>query len=157
MVRQLTGTPTGTGLRIGVAVSRFNQSVTDQLVSGALDGLQRHGVAADAIDVASVPGAFELPLCAQRLAQAGRYDGIICLGAVVRGDTPHFDFVAGETARGLTDVSLRLDVPIAFGVLTTDTIEQALARAGGDRGNKGFEAALTVLEMIQLLRLLQRG
>ena len=157
MPRQLVGTPTGAGLHIGVAVSRFNQSVTDQLVAGAVDALERHGVESDAIDVATVPGAFELPLCVQRMAQAGRYDGIICLGAVVRGETPHFDFVAGEAARGVTDVALRLDVPIAFGVLTTDTIEQALARAGGERGNKGFEAAITVLEMIRVLGLLQRG
>ena len=157
MARHLTGAPTGSGLRIGIAVSRFNQSITDQLVAGAVEALERHGVADDAIDVASVPGAFELPLCAQRMVQTGRYDGIVCLGAVVRGETPHFDFVAGEAARGVCELSLRLDTPMAFGVLTTDTVEQALARAGGERGNKGAEAALTVLEMIQLFRLLVRG
>jgi 6,7-dimethyl-8-ribityllumazine synthase len=157
MPRELTATPAGDGLRIGIAVSRFNQSVTDQLVAGAVAALEQHGVLTDAIDVASVPGAFELPLCAQRMVHAGRYDGIICLGAVIRGETPHFDFVAGEAARGVADVALRLDTPIAFGVLTTDTIEQALARTGGDRGNKGAEAARTVLEMIQLFRLLVRG
>lgn len=156
MARQLAAEAKGDGLRIGIAVSRFNQSVTDQLVAGAIEGLEKQGVTADAIDVASVPGAFELPLCAQRMASASRYDGIICLGAVVRGETPHFDFVAGECARGLTDVSLRFDLPIAFGLLTTDTIEQALARAGGARGNKGYEAAMTVLEMVQLLRHMQR-
>lgn len=156
MARQLAAEPKGDGLRIGIAVSRFNQSVTDQLVAGAIEGLEKQGVTPDAIDVVSVPGAFELPLCAQRMASASRYDGIICLGAVVRGETPHFDFVAGEAARGLTEVSLRFDVPIAFGLLTTDTIEQALARAGGARGNKGYEAALTVLEMVQLLRHMQR-
>ena len=157
MPRQFIAAPAGAGIRVGIAVSRFNQSVTDQLVAGAVETLERQGVAPDAIDIASVPGAFELPLCAQRLVQTGRYDGLICLGAVVRGETPHFDFVAGEAARGVRDLSLRLDTPIAFGVLTTDTIEQALARAGGDRGNKGAEAAVTVLEMIQLLRLLARS
>ena len=156
MPRQLTVEPRGAGLRVGVVVSRFNQSVTDQLLAGALRGLVEHGVADDAIDVASVPGAFELPLCAARMAGASRYDALVALGAVVRGETPHFDFVAGEAARGLTDVALRYDVPVAFGLLTTDTIEQALARAGGDRGNKGYEAALTALEMAQLLRVVQR-
>jgi 6,7-dimethyl-8-ribityllumazine synthase len=148
--------PDGTGLRIGVALARFNQAVTEQLLAGALAALAQHGVAEDAIDVATVPGAFELPLCAQRLAATGRYDAIVCLGAVVRGETPHFDFVAGEAARGIAEVSRRQDLPVAFGVLTTDTIEQALARAGGDRGNKGFEAALTALEMAQVLRAVHR-
>jgi 6,7-dimethyl-8-ribityllumazine synthase len=150
------GSPNGEGLRIGVAVARFNQGVTDRLLAGALEGLVRHGVAEDAIDVATVPGAFELPLCAQRLAATGRYDAIVCLGAVVRGETPHFEFVAAESARGIGEVALRADVPIAFGVLTTDTIEQALARAGGDRGNKGYEAAVTALEMVQVLRIVQK-
>jgi len=154
--RYLQANPSGEGLRIGVALARFNQSVTDRLLAGALDALGRHGVAHDAIDVAIVPGAFELPLCAQRMAAAGRYDAIICLGAVVRGETPHFEFVAAEAARGIAEVARRQDVPVAFGVLTTDTIEQALARAGGERGNKGFEAAVTALEMVQVLRILQR-
>jgi 6,7-dimethyl-8-ribityllumazine synthase len=143
-------------LRVGVILARFNQSVTDQLLAGALEALTKHGVADDAIDVATVPGAFELPLGAQRLASTGRYDALICLGAVIRGETPHFDFVAGEAARGIADVSRRHDLPVAFGVLTTDTIEQALARAGGDRGNKGYEAAVTALEMVQVLRIVQR-
>jgi 6,7-dimethyl-8-ribityllumazine synthase len=154
--RQLTGTPSGEGLRIGVALARFNQSVTDRLLAGALEALVRHGVAEDAIDVAVVPGAFELPLCAQRMASAGRYDALVCLGAVVRGETPHFDYVAGEAARGIAEVARRHDVPVAFGVLTTDTVEQALARAGGERGNKGYEAAVTALEMVQVLRAVQR-
>jgi len=154
--RHLQATPSGTGLRIGVALARFNQAVTDQLLAGTLDALVRHGVADDAIDVASVPGAFELPLCAQRLAATGRYDALVCLGAVVRGETPHFEFVAGEAARGIADVARRHDLPVAFGVLTTDTIEQALARAGGERGNKGYEAAVTALEMVQVLRAVQR-
>lgn len=157
MPRQLQATPSGEGLRIGIALARFNQSVTDLLLAGALDALKRHGVADDAIDVATVPGAFELPLCAQRLAAAGRYDALVCLGAVVRGETPHFDYVAAEAARGIVKVSLRLDLPIAFGVLTTDTVEQALARAGGARGNKGYDAAVTALEMVNVLRAVQRA
>lgn len=156
MPRQLEGKPSGEGLRIGVALARFNQSVTDRLLAGALEALVAHGVADDAIDVATVPGAFELPLCAQRLAATGRYDALVCLGAVVRGETPHFDFVAGEAARGLAEVSRRHDLPLGFGVLTADTMEQALARAGGERGNKGYEAALTALEMVQVLRAVQR-
>jgi 6,7-dimethyl-8-ribityllumazine synthase len=154
--RHFAATPDGTGLRIGVALARFNQAVTEQLLAGALRALREHGVADDAIDVATVPGAFELPLCAQRLAVTGRYDAIVCLGAVVRGETPHFDFVAGEAARGIGEVARKHDLPIAFGVLTTDTIEQALARAGGERGNKGFEAAVTALEMAGLLRAVHR-
>ena len=156
MPRVLQGDLNGEGLRIGVALARFNQSVTDQLLAGALDALVKHGVADDAIDVAVVPGAFELPLCAQRLAATGRYDALVCLGAVVRGETPHFDFVAGEAARGIAEVARRHDLPIGFGVLTTDTIEQALARTGGDRGNKGYEAAVTALEMVRVLRVVQR-
>ena len=143
-------------MRIGIALARFNQAVTDRLLAGALEALVQQGVADDAIDVATVPGAFELPLCAQRLASTGRYDALICLGAVVRGETPHFDFVAGEASRGIAEISRRFDLPVAFGLLTTDTIEQALARAGGDRGNKGAEAALTALEMVQVLRAVQR-
>jgi len=154
--RHLKANPDGEGLRIGIALARFNQAVTDQLLAGALEALGKHGAADDAIDVATVPGAFELPLCAQRLAMTGRYDALICLGAVVRGETPHFDFVAGEAARGVADVARRFDLPVAFGVLTADTIEQALARAGGDRGNKGYEAAVTALEMAQVLRVVQR-
>ena len=156
MPRHLKANPDGEGLRIGIALARFNQAVTDQLLAGALEGAVKHGVADDAIDVATVPGAFELPLCAQRLAMTGRYDALICLGAVVRGETPHFDFVAGEAARGIAEVARRFDLPVVFGVLTTDTMEQALARAGGDRGNKGYEAAVTACEMAQVLRVVQR-
>jgi len=150
--RHFKGEPSGDGLRIGVALARFNQAVTERLLAGALEALAKHGVADDAIDVATVPGAFELPLCAQRMAAAGRYDALVCLGAVVRGETPHFDFVAGEAARGLADVARAHDLPIGFGILTTETMDQALARAGGDRGNKGYEAAVTALEMVQVLR-----
>ena len=156
MPRHLVVTPNGEGLRVGIALARFNQAVTDMLLAGALEALARHGVAEDAIDVATVPGAFELPLCAQRMASTGRYDALICLGAVVRGETPHFDYVASEAARGAGYVARRHDLPVAFGLLTTDTVEQALARAGGARGNKGFEAAVTALEMVQVLRALQK-
>ena len=154
--RHFKGEPTGNGLRIGVALARFNQAVTDRLLAGALEALVKHGVADDAIDVATVPGAFELPLCVQRMAATGRYDAIVCLGAVVRGETPHFEFVAGEAARGIADVARAHDVPIGFGVLTTETMEQALERAGGARGNKGYEAAVTALEMVQVLRAVLR-
>src|SRR5205823_12140497 len=155
--RHFRATPSGDGLRIGIALARFNQAITDRLLAGSLEALARHGVADDAIDVATVPGAFELPLCAQRMASTGRYDALVCLGAVVRGETPHFDYVAAAAARGIADVALRQDLPVAFGVLTTDTLEQALARAGGARGNKGYEAALTALEMVYLLRAVQRA
>jgi 6,7-dimethyl-8-ribityllumazine synthase len=154
--RHFKGEPSGDGLRIGVALARFNQAVTDRLLAGALEALGKHGVADDAIDVATVPGAFELPLCAQRMASTGRYDALVCLGAVVRGETPHFDFVAGEAARGLADVARAHDVPVGFGVLTADTMAQALERAGGTRGNKGYEAAVTALEMVQVLRAVLR-
>jgi len=154
--RHLQADPKGDGLRIGIALARFNRAVTDRLLAGALEALAAHGVADDAIDVASVPGAFELPLCAQRLAMTGRYDGLVALGAVIRGETPHFEFVAGQAAAGLSAVGRRHDLPVAFGVLTTDTMEQALARAGGDVGNKGYEAAVTVLEMVQVLRVVHK-
>jgi 6,7-dimethyl-8-ribityllumazine synthase len=148
--------PRGENLRIGIVVARFNQAVTDALLAGALEGLAKHGVADDAIDVVMVPGAFELPICAQRLAATGRYDGLVCVGAVVRGETPHFDYVAGEAARGLNEVARRYDLPVSFGVLTTDDMAQALARAGGGHGNKGYDAAVTTLEMIHVMRMVHR-
>jgi 6,7-dimethyl-8-ribityllumazine synthase len=154
--RHLQAEPQGDGLRIGIALARFNRAVTDRLLVGALEALTTHGVADDAIDVATVPGAFELPLCAQRLAMTGRYDALVCLGAVIRGETPHFEFVASQAAHGTGEVARRYDLPVAFGVLTTDTMEQALARAGGAAGNKGYEAAVTALEMAQVLRVVQK-
>jgi 6,7-dimethyl-8-ribityllumazine synthase len=154
--RHLQAEPQGDGLRIGIALARFNRAVTDRLLAGALEALTAHGVADDAIDVATVPGAFELPLCAQRLAMTGRYDALVCLGAVIRGETPHFEFVASQAAHGTGEVARRYDLPVAFGVLTTDTMEQALARAGGAAGNKGYEAAVTALEMAQVLRVVQK-
>jgi 6,7-dimethyl-8-ribityllumazine synthase len=142
----------GDGLRIGIVVARFNQAVTDGLLAGGLQAREQQGVPEDAVDVAIVPGAFELPLCAQRLAATGRYDAIVCLGAVVRGETPHFDYVASEAARGVGEVARRFDLPVSFGVLTTDDVTQALARAGGGHGNKGYDAAVTALEMVHVLR-----
>jgi len=156
MRRTIDVEPAGEGLRAGIAVARFNQAVTSQLLDGALTALRESGVSDDAVDVVMVPGAFELPLCVQRMAATGRYDLVIALGAVVRGDTPHFDFVAGEAGTGLMRVGLERDLPVAFGLLTTDTMEQALARAGGAHGNKGHDAALTALEMVGVLRALDR-
>lgn len=145
------GTLVGTGKRFAIAASRFNSFITEQLVAGAVDALRRHGVNPDDIDTAWVPGAFELPLAAQRLAASGNYAGVICLGTVIRGATPHFDYVAGGAASGIGQAALQTGVPVSFGVLTTDTIEQAIERAGTKAGNKGADAALTALEMANLL------
>jgi len=135
-------------------VSRFNRSITAQLLAGALEGLAAHGVADDDVVVAHVPGAFEIPFAAQHLARGGGYDALICLGAVVRGETPHFEYICDEVTRGVGRIIAEHRLPVAFGVLTTDTIEQALARAGEGHGNKGYEAAVTAIEMAQLARLL---
>lgn len=147
---EFTGTPDGRGRRLAVVVSRFNQPITEALLQGALDALTRHHVPLERIDVVWVPGAWELPIAARRLLVSERYDALVALGAVIRGDTPHFDYVAGEASRGLAQASTEFDVPIAFGVLTCDTVEQALERAGGDHGNKGWDAALVALEMADL-------
>jgi 6,7-dimethyl-8-ribityllumazine synthase len=154
MVRELTGSLEGAGLRVGVVVSRFNRSVTAPLLAGALEALKAHGVGDEDVVVAHVPGAFEIPFAAQELARTGRYDALICLGAVVRGETPHFDYICAEVTRGVGRIVDQHRIPVGFGVLTTDTIEQALARAGEGHGNKGYEAAVTALEMAQLRRLL---
>jgi len=140
------------GLRFGIIVSRFNSFISERLLEGAIDALVRHGADDKAIHVARVPGAFEIPLAAKKLAETCRYDAVICLGAVIRGSTPHFDYVAAEVSKGVASVSLESGVPIAFGVLTTDTIEQAVERAGTKAGNKGFEAAVTAIETINLLK-----
>ena len=142
------------GLRVATVVARFNQHVTSLLEDGAIATLTEHGVIGDDAPVFRVPGAFELAIVAKRLAESGRWDAVICLGAVIRGDTPHFDYVAGECAAGLTRVALDTGVPVVFGVLTTDDLDQALARAGGAEGNKGSEAAATALETAALLRTL---
>ena len=147
---EFSGTPRGQGRRCAVVVSRFNENITQRLLDGALDALVRHGVAFDDVDVLWVPGAWELPFAARRAAATERYDALVALGAVVRGDTPHFDFVAGEASRGLSLASSDFDVPIAFGLLTCDTMAQAEARAGGEHGNKGWDAAVAALEMTDL-------
>lgn len=155
MGREFEGELSGRGLRFAIVVARFNELITGQLASGARDGLRRHGVADDAIDVAYVPGALEIPIAAQRLAASGRYDAVICLGAVIRGATAHFDYVARGVAQGVSRVSLETGVPAIFGVLTTDTIEQALERAGTKQGNKGWDAALAAIETANLLRAIE--
>ena len=138
--------------RFALVVARFNGTIVEDLVAGALDGLRRHGVADDAIDLVRVPGSFEIPLVAQRLAAAGKYAALICLGAVIRGETSHYDHVAGEAAGGVARASLAAGIPVIFGVLTCETLDQAINRAGGKAGNKGFEAALAAIEMVNLLR-----
>jgi 6,7-dimethyl-8-ribityllumazine synthase len=150
------GSIDGRGRRVAIAASRFNRLVTDPLVAGAVEELRRHGVASDDIDLAWVPGAFELPLAAERLAASGRYAAVVAIGAVVRGATPHFDHVAGQAAAGLAAVTRATGVPVAFGVLTCDTMEQALDRAGGKAGNKGAEAAVCALEMAGLLEAIDK-
>ena len=145
------GEPAGHGRRIAIVVARFHEAVTSRLLSGALDGLQARGVDVDDVDVAWVPGAFEIPVVAKRFATTGRYDAVICLGAVVRGETAHFDLVAGEAARGVATVARETGVPAIFEVLATETLEQAEARAGGAHGNKGWDAAHAALEMADVL------
>jgi len=139
------------GRRFAVAVSRFNGVVTSELLDGALAAFRRHGIADDDVAVAWTPGAFELPLATKRMAESGGFDAVVCLGAVIRGETAHFDYVAGECARGIQEAALETGVPCIFGVLTTDTLEQALDRAGGEHGNKGWEAATAAIEMAGLL------
>jgi 6,7-dimethyl-8-ribityllumazine synthase len=142
----------GEGYRFGIVVGRFNEFISGKLLSGALDCLLRHGTDLKNVEVAWVPGAFEIPLVAGRMAKSGKYDAVVCLGAVIRGGTPHFDYVASEVSKGIARVGLDAGVPVIFGVLTTDTIEQAVERAGTKAGNKGWDAALSALEMASLLR-----
>jgi 6,7-dimethyl-8-ribityllumazine synthase len=150
--RVFEGRLDGTGTKVAIAVSRWNDFITSRLLDGARDGLRRHGVADGDIDVAWVPGAFELPLVADKLAGTGRYDAVITLGAVIRGATSHYDLVAGQSAAGVARASVDHGVPVVFGVLTTETIEQAIERAGSKAGNKGYEAATVAIEMADLLR-----
>jgi len=147
---EFNGVPNGKGRRYAVLASRFNNNITSRLADGAMDALVRHGVASEDVDLVWVPGAWELPFAARRLAQTERYNAIVVVGAVIRGDTPHFDFVAGEASRGLADASSEYEIPIGFGLLTTDNMEQAEARAGGEFGNKGWDAAIAALEMSDL-------
>ena len=143
--------------RFALVAARFNGAVVEQLVSGALDGLKRHGVPEDSIDLVRVPGSFEIPLVAQQLAASGRYVAVIALGAVIRGETDHYDHVAAEAAKGVGQAALSTGVPVVFGILTCDTLEQAMNRAGAKSGNKGFEAALSAIEMVNLLRQLPKA
>jgi len=151
MPRTHEGKLDGAGRKIGIAVSRFNDLITSRLLEGALDCLKRHGCADEDIEVAWVPGAFELPLVAKKLVETGTFDAVICLGAIIRSSTPHFDFVAAEASKGIAQVSLESGVPVAFGVLTTDDVEQAIERAGARAGNRGWDAALNAIEMADLV------
>jgi 6,7-dimethyl-8-ribityllumazine synthase len=155
-VSVMRGEPVGEGRHVAVVVSRFHEHVTANLLEGALEGLKEHGVAEEAVDVAWVPGAFEIPIVAQRMAATGAYDALICLGAVVRGETAHFELVAAEAARGAADVSRETGIPVIFEVLATETLAQAEARAGGAHGNKGWDAAQAALEMADLLDVLPK-
>ncbi|MBU0966126.1 MAG: 6,7-dimethyl-8-ribityllumazine synthase [Proteobacteria bacterium] len=152
MAKYFEGNFQAEGKKIGIVLARFNSFIAERLLEGALDTLLRFGAADDDIEVARVPGAFEIPLVAQKMAKSGRYDAVICLGAVIRGATPHFDFVANEAAKGIAQASMESGVPIIFGVLTTDTIEQAIERAGSKAGNKGSECAAAAIEMVNLLK-----
>ncbi|WP_310601066.1 6,7-dimethyl-8-ribityllumazine synthase [Desulfobulbus sp.] len=151
MAHYLEGHLQGTGRKIAIVVARFNSFISEKLLEGAIDSLTRSGVAGDDITVARVPGAFEIPLVTQKMARSGKYHAVICLGAVIRGATPHFDYVAGEVAKGTAQVMLDAGIPVLFGVLTTETIEQAIERAGTKAGNKGSDVAVAALEMINLL------
>lgn len=151
-MRIIEGELNAQGLKFGIVVSRFNDFITSKLLDGAVDALIRHGAEEDNIEVLKVPGSFEIPLAAKRMVSKGIYDAVICLGAVIRGATPHFDYVAAEVSKGIASVSLETNCPVAFGVVTTDTIEQAVERAGTKAGNKGWDAALTAIEMARLMR-----
>ncbi|ACX53058.1 6,7-dimethyl-8-ribityllumazine synthase [Ammonifex degensii KC4] len=152
MPRFLEGKLLGEGLKFALVVGRFNEFITQKLLDGALDALYRHGVAEENIVVAWVPGAFEIPLVARRLAASGKYDAVICLGTIIRGATPHFDYVAAEAAKGVARAALDTGVPVIFGIITADNLEQAIERAGSKAGNKGFAAAMSAIEMANLMR-----
>ncbi len=153
-MKKLEGNLTAAGLRFGIIVGRFNEFIGSKLLAGAEDALIRHGVDAKDISIAWVPGAFEIPLIAKKMANSAKYDAVICLGAIIRGSTTHYDLVASEVAKGIATVSLNAEIPVIFGVLTTENIEQAIERAGTKAGNKGFEAAMTAIEMANLLKIL---
>lgn len=150
-MRILEGSFAAKNMKIGIVAARFNEFITSKLVSGALDGLKRHEVSEEDIDIAWVPGAFEIPLVASKMAQSGKYDAVICLGAVIRGSTSHYDYVCNEVSKGIAQISLSTGVPVLFGVLTTENIEQAIERAGTKSGNKGYECACGAIEMVNLL------
>ena len=154
-MKTLEGKLVAKGIRVGIVAARFNEFITSKLLSGAMDGLVRHDVQEEDIHVAWVPGAFEIPLIASKMAKSGKYDAVICLGAVIRGSTSHYDYVCAEVSKGIAQTSLETGVPVLFGVLTTDTIEQAIERAGTKAGNKGADCAQSAIEMINLLRALE--
>ncbi|MGA2274016.1 MAG: 6,7-dimethyl-8-ribityllumazine synthase [Bryobacteraceae bacterium] len=157
MSRVWEGQLSAAGLRFVIIVSRFNSFITDRLLAGAMDALTRTGAAADLIEIIKVPGSWEIPLVAGEVARTHRYDAVICLSALIRGDTPHFDYIAAEAAKGIAHASLETGVPVSFGVLTTNTLEQAIDRAGAKGGNKGFDAAMSAIEMANLLRTLRQA
>ncbi len=148
----LEGKLVATDMKVGIVAGRFNEFITSKLVGGAMDGLLRHDVKDEDVDIGWVPGAFEIPLVASKMAKSGKYDAVICLGAVIRGDTTHYDYVCNEVSKGIATVSLESGIPVMFGVLTTENIEQAIARAGSKGGNKGYDCALGAVEMVNLLR-----
>jgi 6,7-dimethyl-8-ribityllumazine synthase len=154
MTKIIEGKLDARGFRFGIVVSRFNSFISDRLVEGALDALTRHGAEADSVQIVRVPGAYEIPMTAKKMVETSRYDAVICLGAVIRGATPHFDYVSAEVSKGIAAVSLDSGVPVAFGVLTTDNLEQAIERAGSKAGNKGFDAAVSAIEMVNLFKAL---
>lgn len=151
-MRVYEGNVVSKDIKVGIVAARFNEFIVSRLLGGALDGLKRHDVKDDDIDVAWVPGAFEIPLIASKMAKSGKYDLVICLGAVIRGSTSHYDYVCNEVSKGIATVSLQSDIPVMFGVLTTDNIEQAIERAGTKAGNKGYDCALSGIEMVNLIR-----
>ena len=155
-MRTLEGKMIAKGIRIGIVVSRFNEFITSKLLCGAMDGLLRHDVSEDNVDVAWVPGAFEIPLIASKMASSGKYDAVICLGAVIRGSTSHYDYVCNEVSKGIASVSLQTGIPVMFGIVTTENIEQAIERAGTKAGNKGYDCALGAIEMINLIRTMEQ-
>lgn len=150
------GNVVSNNIRVGIVAARFNEFIVSKLVGGALDGLKRHGVSEEDVDVAWVPGAFEIPLIAKKMAECGKYDAVICVGAVIRGSTTHYDYVCSEVSKGIASVSLNADIPVMFGVITTENIEQAIERAGSKAGNKGYDCALGAIEMVNLIREIEK-
>lgn len=151
-MNKIEGKVVASGIKVGIVASRFNEFIVSKLVGGAMDGLIRHDVKDEDITVAWVPGAFEIPLAAKKMAKSGKYDAVICLGTVIRGETSHYDYVCAEVSKGIAQVSLESEVPVMFGILTTDTIEQAVTRAGTKAGNKGYDCALGAIEMVNLMK-----
>lgn len=156
-MNKLEGNVVAEGIKVGIVVARFNEFITSKLLGGAMDGLVRHDVREEDVDVAWVPGAFEIPLIASKMAKSKKYDAVICLGAVIRGETTHYDYVCNEVSKGIATVSLQSDIPVMFGVLTTENIEQAIDRAGSKAGNKGFDCAVGAIEMVNLIKEIEKN